>query len=81
MKPFKVFRSLALLNEFPPSLRSTFEILISFGCNTDRMIAKRRSQAIWSPRRKAGIRPPALATKIGMTNLQVKSSFFEKFPE
>ncbi|GFT00866.1 hypothetical protein NPIL_1341 [Nephila pilipes] len=49
--------------------------------NTDRMVAKRRSQEIWTPREKEGIRPPTLATKIGITNLQVKSSFVEKFPE
>ncbi|GFU44534.1 hypothetical protein NPIL_304711 [Nephila pilipes] len=52
--------------------------------NTDRMVAKRGSQTIWTPKGKAGFRSPALATlatKIGMTNLQVKSSFVEKFPE
>ncbi|GFT34710.1 hypothetical protein NPIL_527601 [Nephila pilipes] len=55
--------------------------------NTDHMVAKKRSQAIWTPRRKAGIRLPAFATKLGylvtkgIKNLQVKSSFVEKFPE
>ncbi|GFU02520.1 hypothetical protein NPIL_544921 [Nephila pilipes] len=41
------------------------------------MIAKIRSQAIWMPWGKAGIRPPALTTNIGILNLQVKSSFIE----
>ncbi|GFT65062.1 hypothetical protein NPIL_211781 [Nephila pilipes] len=36
--------------------------------NTDRMVAKRRSQAIWTPRGKVGIRLPALATKLGGDN-------------
>ncbi|GFS77576.1 hypothetical protein NPIL_675531 [Nephila pilipes] len=55
--------------------------------NADHMVAKRRSQAIWTPRRKAGIRLLAFATKLGylatkgITSLQVKSSFVEKFPE
>ncbi|GFT06634.1 uncharacterized protein NPIL_646891 [Nephila pilipes] len=51
-----------------------------FPSNTDRMVAKRRSQAIWTPRGKPGIRLPALVTKLGdkfgynncFTNLQMK---------
>ncbi|GFS75049.1 hypothetical protein NPIL_511461, partial [Nephila pilipes] len=33
--------------------------------NTAHMVAKRRSQAIWTPRRKAEIRLPAFATILG----------------
>ncbi|GFT04932.1 hypothetical protein NPIL_133832 [Nephila pilipes] len=40
--------------------------------STDRMVAKRRPQAIRTPRGKAGIRPSTLATKIGITNLQAQ---------
>ncbi|GFU46140.1 small nuclear ribonucleoprotein Sm D1 [Nephila pilipes] len=33
--------------------------------STDHLVARRRSQAIWTPRRKAGIRLPAFDTKLG----------------
>ncbi|GFS69327.1 integrase catalytic domain-containing protein [Nephila pilipes] len=42
---------------------SFFEV--EFSSNTDHMVAKRSSQAIWMPRRKPGIRLPAFATKLG----------------